>query len=501
MERATEPQTSSLPSSLPGERRSVGIASQQVREDAPSTLQTLVGLFRREIEQSSEGFRFRLVTLLILVLMVTSAWISSTHYDAEVASHEEALTNYDAELSERRVAELATIRHLAIKPPWKLGFLVEGDQLREPNVYRRSLSPWSEPELVRLQAENPRLYAAEPLDWLFVIRVVLSLAAFILGYDAVCGERQSAILKMCLTYPIARWHVVVAKVAAVWVCLAVPFLIGALSSLFLLSFFSGLRFDAGEWFKIWAVVVLGLWAAFIYSLVALLVSVASRAAARSFAVLAFVWLAAVVVIPAAGGLLVSLVRPLPSAQETAQQMAEIRQTVEIGGPGKWRPKELASSDGFAEERQAASKQNERFEKQERLRREVSKRRFERLQWTRTFGSVLPMVLIEDLAERLVNSGSYRSQSFLEQSWQFYNVLADHTRQLDMADPSSQHIYFIEDFLSDENLDAEAVPRFEFVEPGLGELLERSMTRLLALGSMMVLLLAAVLLLFGRKDVQ
>ncbi len=502
MERVTEPQTAILRSSSGDEQQALEMSSRQPRVDMPPTMRTLLEIFRRELEIAKEGFRFRLVTLLILVLMVVSALISSAQYHAEVASFEDALASYAAELEGSTVADMAaSIGHPAIKPPWKLGFLVEGEQLREPNVYRQSLSPWAEPELGRLQAENPRLYAAEPLDWLFVIRVVLSLAAFILGYDAFCGERQLAMLKMSLTYPIARWHLVVAKVAAGWVCLAVPFLVGSLLSLLLLSFYQGLQFDSGDWFKIAAVMSLGLWAAFIFSLVALLVSVASREAARSLAVLVFIWLAAVVIIPAAGSLVVALVRPLPTQLETEQRSLDIRQAVEHAGPGHWRPKELAQQDDFAQERKAAEKQNERFEKQEQLRREVASRRFERLHWTRTLGALLPMVLIQDLAERLVNSGPYRSQSFLEQGWRFRDILAEYTLELDMSDATSPHVHFVKDFLSTEPLDAAEVPRFEFDEPSRRELLERSISRLLALSSMMVLLLIAVLVLFNRKDLQ
>lgn len=499
MEPLTEPQVPSAAPSVgerPEKREPV-----RARTKKPLDKQVLVTLFRREVALASEGFRFRLVTLLILVLMIASALLSSVYYQAEVKIYHTALEQYDAALAEEKVAGLVTLEHPAIKPPWKLVFLVEGGQTREPNAYWQALSPWTEPRIERLQAENPRLYAVEPLDWLFVIRVVLSLAAFILGYDAFCGQRQQTMLKMNLTYPVARWHLASVKILAIWVCLAAPFLVGALMSLGILHFYHGHPFGFQDWVKISAISILGLWASFIFVLVALLVSVASRAAARSFAILAFIWLAAVVVIPAAGGLVVALVSPLPSDTETSQGMTKVRQTIENKGAGRWRPLDIARADDFAEERASARKQHRRFNGQEEIRRSVSRRRFDRLGWTRNLGSILPMVLIQDIAERLVDSGPYRSQRFLEQAWSFREDLKVHVRQLDEEDAKSPSVHFVEDFMSEEGFDVQAMPRFEYRAPGLYELLARSLGRGLCLFAMMATLAIALFLVFSRKDLQ
>ncbi len=457
-------------------------------------------LLHRELADLSEGFRFRGTVLLILGLMIVSALINAARYRAEVRSYQAVLAEYQAELEGATVGELATIRHPAVKPPWNLAFLVDGGQSNRPNVYRQPLSPWLYPELESRHGGNRRLGPSEPLDWLFLIRVVFSLAAFVLSYDAFCGQRQRAALRMVLSYPVARWQVVASKALAIWLGLAMLFVIGAPWCLLILRTYGGISFTLPEWLKILQVSILGLWASAVFILIALLVSTLCRETARSLASLALIWITAVVVVPAAGSLLVPTMHPMPAGFETGERMAAIKEQAERDGPGNWRSWAIARSDNFAPERLAAHTQHQRHARQEALRRELVDRQFQQLQLARRLAAISPTSLIQDLAERCSGSGAYRDRSFRHQAWQFRRQLETYVEALDSADPKSPHVLFIRRFMSIRMIEAGEVPRFELREATVAEGIRHSARQLLALGLATLVLAAAVLAAFGREDV-
>ena len=458
---------------------------------------TFTRLVHRELTSLGEGFRFRATVFLILGLMIASALINAVRYRAEVLSHQNTLAEYEAELEGAKVADLATIRHPAVKPPWKLAFLVDGGQSSQPNVYRQPLSPWLDPGLESRHGTNRRLHPAEPLDWLFLIRVVFSLAAFVLSYDAFCGQRQRAVLRMVLSYPVARWQVVAAKAVAIWLGLAAPFVIGAPWCLLILRLYGGLAFTLPEWLKILQVTILGLWASAVFGLIGLLISAWSRESARSLATLALIWITFVVVVPAAGNLWVNASQP---RLETGDKLAEIKEEVERDGPGNWRPMSIAREDGFERERAAARTQRERYDQQEDVRRQVVHQRYQQQLLARNLSSISPTSLIQDLAELSVGSGPYRDHAFHLQAWAFRGQLEEHVEALDRADPESPHLLFIRTFMSKKSVDADQLPRFEFQETTVAQGLRDSAWHLLALALATLALTVAVLTAFGREDV-
>ncbi len=467
--------------------------------DRSTSRRLLVTMFVRELQELRAGMRYRATWLLIVGLMASSALISAARFRAEKQIYAELESDYSAELSGRVVADLAKIQHPAIKPPWKLAFLVEGGQPGATNVYLQALNPWSEPEVESWQTGRI-LGATEPLDWLFVIRVILSLLAFMLGYDAFCGSRQRAAVSLVLSYPIARWQVFATKLLAIWACLAGPFTLGAPVSLLILSGYGGLRFTSTEWSKIALVMVLGLWASSVFVLIALAVSALSRQAARSLAILALIWVAAVVVIPAASGVAIHAIQPLLAGPEADRQMQTLRQQAEIQGAGTWRSRLLAQTDGYANEKQATEKQNGRYWQQEKLRRAFIASQLDQIEHARRLGGISPMALVQDLAERVVGTGPSRDRAFFSQAWAFRSDLEAHIEALDQADSESPHLMFIKDYMSQRAFDAAAVPRFEFVEASLKDGLKQSFGLLLALSLATAVLAGAAMLFFARFDV-
>ncbi|RMH19962.1 MAG: hypothetical protein D6696_09290, partial [Acidobacteria bacterium] len=312
-------------------------------------------LVRRELAELLGKRRTRGVMVLIVLVPLLAAVIAGARYRADRRAFDVAVERYERHLEAASVNDLADLYHPAIKPPFRLALIAGAGELTSPKVDRRVLSAWLEPELVGLRPIRPyrktederlpetplgldqRLPEPEPLDWQFLIGVVLSLAAFVLGYDALCGRRQRALLRLTLSYAVDRRQALLAKLAALWTCLALPFVAGAGASVLVMVGYGGLRPSGEEMAKMAAALAVGLWAIAFFVLIALLVSALVGAAARALATLALVWVAAVVAIPAAAVLLAQVLRPTPTELQIAHRMADVRRQVEgERGAGSWR---------------------------------------------------------------------------------------------------------------------------------------------------------------------
>lgn len=422
----------------------------------------LGAIFWNEVRQVTGGIRFRVSALLLIAVMVLAAVTAGARYRDEALAQASVIKNHFRETAGLSIDLLAEVLHPALKPPWRLSLVVDGGQTAAPDLYSQALSPLVTPEIRRIRGGNYRLPSREPLDWMFAIRILLPLAAFLLGYDAICGERRAGTLKLLLSYPVPRWKVLAGKLLALWSCLAAPLVAGAILSLLLAIGMGGIPLTAGDLARAGLVLLLGLWAAFFFVLATLLMSALSRDPSASLSVLAWLWVAGVIVVPAVSGLLAHRLRPVPTEGEVGLRMKAIARDHE-GGEGRWRRPEWAAADGFAWERRSAVVENRRFELQEEIRRGVLQSKAAQARLARSLSSLSPMSLTQDLAERLTGSGLGRDESFHEQARSFRAVLAERIRTLDARDPESPHILFFSGYLSKRPVGTGELPRFTFRE--------------------------------------
>jgi ABC-type transport system involved in multi-copper enzyme maturation permease subunit len=462
----------------------------------------ILPVFRHELRRLAGGFRLYACGLLIVLLLVAAAVTAAARFGDEGREQEAIAQRYRAHISHATVEAMAEIPHPATKPPWRLALLVDGGQSATPDLYTQALSALVSPELVQTHSDNDRLLAPKPLDWIFVVSVVLSLAACLLGYDAVCGERRAGTLKLLLSYPMPRWKIFTGKLLAAWACLAGPFLASALVSLLVAVAWGGLRWNGEDIVKIGLVTLLALWAALLFVLAALLVSSLTRDPATSLSVLTLLWVTAVVVVPALGGLLAHRLQPIPSESEIGRRSAEIGAEVDReyrGREAQWRRPEWAAADGFAWERISAQAENRRWALRDELRRWVIDRKLAQARLAYNLSSVSPPALIQNIAERMTSCGLWRDRSFLAQARSFRDTLTTWLGGLDARDPRSPHILFFSGYLSRQPVDPASVPRFAFREAPVRQGLAAARLALALLTCQTALLAVAAFFSFSRYD--
>jgi ABC-type transport system involved in multi-copper enzyme maturation permease subunit len=463
---------------------------------------TVTAVLRHEVRQLTATFRYRASVFLMFLLMLLAAMTAAARYRGQELEQRGLADEQARELRGATVDQAIEIPQPALKAPWRLSLVVDGGQSATPDAYSQALSPLVAPRLFRIHHGNERLPFSTPADWSFVIRFVLTFAAFLLGYDAVCGDRRAGTLKLVLTYPITRWKVFAGKLLAIWSALAAAFLGAAILSL-AVALLGGIPFQGGDLAKAALVALVGLWVLLLSALAALLVSSLARDSSTSLGILVWLWVTVVLVVPAVGGLLARRLHSLPAEGEIAREMAAIDQRISrehAGRDRRWRPLQWAAADGFAWERTSAQAETQRFVLREEVRRRVLQRKLGQARLAQALACLSPASLAGDVAERLAGAGLARDASFLDQAWAFRPVLGRWLRALDAGDAASPHILFFSGYVSRKPL-AGSIPRFTFREETIGQGLAAARPSMAILAGETLAIAAAALFFFSRSGVS
>lgn len=465
------------------------------------TYRTAAVVFVHEVGRIAGSLRYACVFGALAVLLALTALPAATRFELEREEHGEVARAFVAAQQNGTVAGFTDQRVPAIKPPWPLLFAVEGGQMATPNRYDQELSRLHLPRLARTGEGEARLPAVPPLDWMLVIRVALSLAAFVLCHDALAAEREARSSRLVWSQPVPHGQLLLGKFLAYQACLALPVAVGAAASALLFSAATGVAL-APVAAKLACVLALGLWVTAIYVLAALWFASHIREAATCLTVLLFTWVASVVVAPAVADIAARRLAPVLSEVEVKRSLEQIYTDVHgdlAGRSERWRG-QAGAIDGFAGEKVSLGAANRTFARQEKLQREVLRDRLEQARLARDLASVSPAYLIQGVAERLAGTGLGRERSFLEQVRDYRVMLAATIRAMDLADPESHHLYFVSDYLSKRPLPVGGIDTFAFRELTLGEGLAASWRSLLVLLGETLLLAWATRRAFANQTV-
>jgi ABC-type transport system involved in multi-copper enzyme maturation permease subunit len=168
--------------------------------------------------------------------------------------------------------------------------------------------------------DNDPLPVIFPLiDLTFVIAILLSLAALVFTYDAVCGEKEDGTLKLMLAGGLARWKILLGKVLGGAATLAFPFLTSLGLGLLVVVLNPRLDWRGTDWAAL-ALVLLGA-AVYVVLFVVLGVLISARHQSSSSSIMTslFAWVLLILVIPNLSPYLASLLSPAPSRIKTYRE--------------------------------------------------------------------------------------------------------------------------------------------------------------------------------------
>jgi ABC-type transport system involved in multi-copper enzyme maturation permease subunit len=332
-------------------------------------------IVRKEIVSNLLSYKFFVVLLLMVLLVATSLFIMHRDFSARTADHQ--------------IIRPKPGEPIAVVPPNPLSIFAKGLE----DAMTRSFEIGVIGVDVRAgQSSGYIIYSFFPTpDFLYVVRIVLSLVALLFGFDQISREREQGTLKLMLSGPVSRAQVLLGKWLGNFLSLAVPFLLVTCLGATVLLFDQDIRFTAAALGRFGLILALALlYMAFFLSL-GMLVSALTRRSATTIIVLLFVWALLVFVLPNLGTLAARRFVSVPSVRALSEKREQ-----------SWTREVLLgiSEKGadIGEHWKTISRENDRMEEDFRL-------KFERLvRLSRAINRLSPAASLLDAATGIAGTG-------------------------------------------------------------------------------------------------
>jgi ABC-type transport system involved in multi-copper enzyme maturation permease subunit len=177
----------------------------------------------RELQDNLKNFKLLLLVVFSISLFTINGLVFPDKY----------MTEQTVEQSQHNTSSLV-LSMVPQRSPYQ--FLSEGGDQYGYKQYTLSpggiISPYDWSPLTRPESGLPNI---PELDWAFIIRMVFALYVILLGYNVVCGESEQGTLRLVLSNPLGRVHLLFAKYAVLMITTAIPLLLGMAVNLVILG--------------------------------------------------------------------------------------------------------------------------------------------------------------------------------------------------------------------------------------------------------------------------
>jgi ABC-type transport system involved in multi-copper enzyme maturation permease subunit len=328
---------------------------------------------RKEILSNLLSYKFFVVLLLIVLLTGTSLFIMRRDFRLRTADYQ--------------VIRPKPGEPIALVAPSPLAIFAKGVD----DAITRSFEIGIIGTDVKAgQSSGNVIYSFFPApDFLYVVRVVLSLVALLFGFDQVSREREQGTLKLVLGSSVSRAKVIAGKWLGNYLSLAVPFLLASLLGSAFLMLDPEIHFSSGQLGRLGLILALSLLYLGFFLSLGILVSALTRRAATSVVTLLFIWAVLVFVIPSLGTLMARQFVSVPSVRA----LGEKRQQT-------WTREVLLSirDRNWTEHFRKINAENDQMEQDYRL-------KFERLvRLSRNINRISPAASFLDAASEIAGTG-------------------------------------------------------------------------------------------------
>jgi ABC-type transport system involved in multi-copper enzyme maturation permease subunit len=267
-------------------------------------------LVNKEIADAILDLRFVITTLLCLVLIPLGMYVSRRDYerrlDAYQREHQQYRQRYGTGVEIYSEAQ-------GLRPPSVLSIFSSGlDPFLPDKMTTARSGLWR--TIKQPSTDNPHSLLFGKADLLFNVVFVLSLAALILTFNSISGERESGTLALMIAGAVPRSRILFSKVVGSYVALLIPFAISMLISLVVLDMSPDVSILSGEvWPAFLLIVVVTL--VFLLGMVCLglCLSALTRHPMNSIVLALFVWAVLILGVPKISPMLAGVLYPVESA--------------------------------------------------------------------------------------------------------------------------------------------------------------------------------------------
>lgn len=276
---------------------------------------------RKEFLFNLLTIRFVAGTVLLVVLTALFSSILIRDYKNELREFDKFVAKNNAEL--RQVLTYQNLTPTIYKPPEILTLFSKGV---EENVAKSATINIQEiPSLTSSSLSKSPLLSVFPVfDVVLVFKLVTSVLAFLLAYDAISGEKEEGTLRLMLSNNIPRAQIVFGKFLGGMLTLAIPIALGFLITILMIVLSPMITLTGGEWLRLGLMLAVSLIMVAVFLNIGLFVSSLTKRASDTLMVLLFVWVVFLFIIPNASSYLAVKLKPSELAGKINTQVRQMR---------------------------------------------------------------------------------------------------------------------------------------------------------------------------------
>jgi ABC-type transport system involved in multi-copper enzyme maturation permease subunit len=264
-------------------------------------------IVKKEISANLLSYKFFVVILLASVLIFTSFFIMGRNFKGRLADYQLIRPNPG--------------EPIAVLRPNPLSIFAAG--LEDSMTRSFEISRIGIETRTGQTGGNPIFGFFATPDFVYIIKVVLSLVALLFGFDAISREREDGTLKQMLSNALPRSTLLMGKWLGNVLSLAVPILLVTLLGIVLMGLDPSIhvgQMGAGRLVLLIAVALV--YMAFFLSL-GMFISAITRRSASSLVILLLVWSLLVFILPNLGTLAARQLVDLPSVRSLSEKREQI----------------------------------------------------------------------------------------------------------------------------------------------------------------------------------
>ncbi len=271
----------------------------------------LSAIISRECLSNILNLRFIVGLVLCVIISVACVMILTHDYQQEMADYNLRVNLQDEFLSKyahrNRIGGMITSQ----KPPERFRPLIIGIP-REANLGSFD--------------DNPLPVLFPPLDFLFIVTIIMSLLAMLFSYDAITGERQRGTLRLVISNSIPRAKILLAKFIGGTASLLIPFILSLLAGALYISINPAIQWDGSAWAEFSLLIAASVTFISLFYLLGLMVSTFSRYSSTSILTCLFLWVLLILVIPNMCPFISAQLYRIPSINKIERQVEHLLDT-------------------------------------------------------------------------------------------------------------------------------------------------------------------------------
>jgi len=268
-------------------------------------------IIAREFLNNILDLRFILGFVLCIIVTIACIMILAHDYQQEMKDYNDRVNLEDEILDNYAPGEIDRLLGMVgtQKPPERFRPLIIGIQGNE-NVGSFD--------------DNPLPILFPPLDFLFIVTIIMSLLAMLFSHDAIAGERQNGTLRLVISNSISRTTILFGKFIGGIASLIIPFILALLAGVLYISVNPAIQWDGAAWAELVLLTAASIIFITLFYLLGLMVSTFSRYSSTSILNCLFLWVLLILVIPNVCTYISAQLCRIPSIKETERKQDEIK---------------------------------------------------------------------------------------------------------------------------------------------------------------------------------